>query len=151
MTYHPDQRAQARRDELEAELLRRLFARDAAVWRERVQAQAEIMASEAPKPTPSPVRIPVSLSPYDPLNSILSGGCDMSARKSTAKIARDFLQRVPSAYVFPIRVGQKKPPLIKNDLAMAFNEYGNQVMGKESSRLQLGRLQQKVASDRDGC
>jgi hypothetical protein len=44
------------------------------------------------------------------------------ARKSTIKIARDFLARVPSSYLFPLRAGAKKPPLLKNELELAFND-----------------------------
>jgi hypothetical protein len=44
------------------------------------------------------------------------------ARKSTARVARDFLARVPSAYVFPIKAGRKAPPLFRNELELAFND-----------------------------
>ena len=45
-----------------------------------------------------------------------------AARQSTGRIARDFLARVPSAYVFPIKAGRKAPPLFRNDLELAFND-----------------------------
>jgi hypothetical protein len=43
-------------------------------------------------------------------------------RKSTGRVARDFLGRVPSAYVFPIKAGRKAPPLCRNELELAFND-----------------------------
>jgi hypothetical protein len=44
------------------------------------------------------------------------------ARKSTGKVARDFLDRVPSAYVFPIKAGRKEPPCLPDNLALSFND-----------------------------
>jgi len=42
--------------------------------------------------------------------------------KSTASIARDLLARVPSACMFPITPLRKRPPLLKDDLELAFND-----------------------------
>jgi hypothetical protein len=43
-------------------------------------------------------------------------------RKSTGKIARDFLARVPSACLFPIKAGRKAPPEFDGNLNLASNE-----------------------------
>lgn len=44
------------------------------------------------------------------------------ARKSTGKVALAFLDRVPSAYVFPIKPGAKAPPCFKDELKLATND-----------------------------
>ena len=43
-------------------------------------------------------------------------------RKSTAQVARDFMTRVPGAYLFPIKAGVKDKPLLKKNLELAFND-----------------------------
>jgi hypothetical protein len=52
----------------------------------------------------------------------MNGNIKRPARKSTGKIARDFLTRVPSAYLFPIRPGAKFPPCFENNLELATND-----------------------------
>lgn len=38
------------------------------------------------------------------------------SRKSTAHVARDFVARVPCAFLFPLKPGCKKPPMFKDEL-----------------------------------
>ena len=73
MTYHPDERAQERRAELETRLLVALMKRDALIFAERMEARTRIVAAEPPPPPQSPVRERQSLSPFDPINSYSVG------------------------------------------------------------------------------